>query len=363
MPLFMDFHIINDITVEEVKRAHIADLAVQDKYGVTYHQFWINEDAGSLFCLIEGPDKESCERVHREAHGNIACQIVKVESGFFKTLMGDSYTVDHGLVIGEKGEIDPANRFVLVIDIRGKTEARSITAINELALPDEPKKLVRRIIPVYQGRLIKSNDYVMAAFTEADSAISCAIEIRRQLVKKLDSSKNSNWNIQFKIGLAGGQPVTKRDEFFELTVQLAQRLCLIAGENDIVISSLVKKSCSFQDEINTLNPIHLSEEEFLKKLIDIAEEKMSDTDFNVEKLCHEIGISRPQLYRKVVSVTGKSPVQFIRKLKMNKALFLIREQNLNITEISLSVGYNNPSYFSKCFQDAYGVQPSHFLSN
>ena len=52
------------------------------KYGVTYHQYWFNEEAGTIYCLMEGPDKESCAATHREANGIIACQIVEVEGGY-----------------------------------------------------------------------------------------------------------------------------------------------------------------------------------------------------------------------------------------------------------------------------------------
>jgi hypothetical protein len=79
----MDYHIFPLITIEDVKLAHIADQAVQDKYGVTYHQFWVNEEAGTFFCLMEGLDKETCAMVHRKAHGNVACALVEAESGFF----------------------------------------------------------------------------------------------------------------------------------------------------------------------------------------------------------------------------------------------------------------------------------------
>jgi hypothetical protein len=56
MPLFMDFHKIENITLDAVRMAHSADEAIQDRYGVKYHQFWVNEEAGSVFCLVEGPD-------------------------------------------------------------------------------------------------------------------------------------------------------------------------------------------------------------------------------------------------------------------------------------------------------------------
>ncbi|HKI88702.1 MAG TPA: DUF4242 domain-containing protein, partial [Draconibacterium sp.] len=79
MPLYMDFHIIPDVTIEDVKSAHMADEEVQHKYGVKYHQFWVNEEAGTVFCLMEGPDKEACTATHQEAHGNVACKIEEVE--------------------------------------------------------------------------------------------------------------------------------------------------------------------------------------------------------------------------------------------------------------------------------------------
>ena len=101
MPLFMDYHIISDIDIDAVKEAHIADKSIQEKYGVKYIQFWVNQEAGTIFCLIEAPDEESCEQVHQEAHGNIACQIVQVESGFYKLFMGESHQLEDGIVVGK----------------------------------------------------------------------------------------------------------------------------------------------------------------------------------------------------------------------------------------------------------------------
>jgi AraC-like DNA-binding protein len=60
----------------------------------------------------------------------------------------------------------------------------------------------------------------------------------------------------------------------------------------------------------------------------------------------------------VIAITGRSPVSFIRDIRLNKALSLIRENKYNLSEIALEVGYNSPSYFSKCFQEKYGIQPS-----
>ena len=77
MPTYMDMH---DIP-EDVAGAHAADLKVQDKYGVNYKQYWVNESEGKVFCLVDAPDKESAARTHREAHGLEAHTLYEVKPG------------------------------------------------------------------------------------------------------------------------------------------------------------------------------------------------------------------------------------------------------------------------------------------
>lgn len=363
MPLFMDYHIVSDISIDAVKRGHMADKSVQDKYGVRYVQFWVNEDAGTIFCLIEAPDKESCKRVHQEAHGDIACKIIKVESGFYKLFMGESQRLDHGIVLGKDGELDKAYRFVLAIDIWGITKATDSDDLRHLNIPDKPKKLIRQIIPSYEGREIKNEGYdsIICVFTEADEAMDCAIEIQKELLKRIENQEDESWNITFKIGVGGGQPVTMKDHFFESTIRLAQRLSLIADSSEIVASNMVRKLSALEEKptgSSALKSIQLAEEEFLEQLFDITEDNLSDHEFNVEKLCRDIGVSRSQLYRKVKSTTGNSPVAFIRDMRLNKALSLIKENKYNLAEIAMEIGYSNPSYFSKCFKEKYGVKAS-----
>jgi AraC-like DNA-binding protein len=359
----MDYHIISDISIDAVKRGHMADRSVQDKYGVKYIQFWVNQEAGTIFCLIEAPDKESCEAVHQEAHGNIACNIVKVESGFYKLVMGESPKVDHGIVLAKDGDLDKAYRFVLAIDIQGITKASDSDDLKHLIIPDIPKKLIRQIIPSYEGREIKNKDYdgIMCVFTEADEALSCAIEIQKELLKRTESPDDESWNIRFKIGVGGGQPVTMSDQFFQDTIHLSRRLSLIADNGEIVASDMVRKLSELEESSKSssaLKTIQSAEEEFLKKLFDITEKNYSDYTFNVEKLCLDIGFSRSQLYRKVKAVTGRSPVEFIRDLRLTKALSLIKENRYNLSEVALEIGFNSPSYFSKCFREKFGVKAS-----
>jgi hypothetical protein len=81
MALYMDVHRDVDGRVEDVIEAHEQDVAVQDKYGVKYKKFWVDEDGGTVFCLFEGPSKEAGEKVHREAHGLTADEIHEVREG------------------------------------------------------------------------------------------------------------------------------------------------------------------------------------------------------------------------------------------------------------------------------------------
>ena len=82
MPLFMDVHHhVEGLTAEAVAGAHQADLATQAKYGVNYLQYWFDEASGKVFCLVEAPNKEAAEAVHREAHGLVADEITEVKEG------------------------------------------------------------------------------------------------------------------------------------------------------------------------------------------------------------------------------------------------------------------------------------------
>ena len=82
MPLFMDtHHKIDGLTAEAIKGAHAKDLEAQSKYGVKYLKCWFDEASGKAFCLVEAPDKEAANAVHREAHGLVADELVEVQEG------------------------------------------------------------------------------------------------------------------------------------------------------------------------------------------------------------------------------------------------------------------------------------------
>lgn len=81
MPTYLDVHDIPGVKAADVAGAHQADLQVQGRYGVDYKQYWVDEGAGKVFCLVDAPDKETAARVHREAHGLEAHTLHQVEQG------------------------------------------------------------------------------------------------------------------------------------------------------------------------------------------------------------------------------------------------------------------------------------------
>ena len=99
------------------------------------------------------------------------------------------------------------------------------------------------------------------------------------------------------------------------------------------------------------------DKQFVKQLHDIIQKNLSDSDFGVEDIGKEIGLSRVQLYRKVKAMTGSSVVDLIRKARLAKARRLLESRSMSISEVAYEVGFSAPSYFTKCFKAEYGILP------
>ncbi|WP_273157953.1 hybrid sensor histidine kinase/response regulator transcription factor [Bacteroides fluxus] len=100
------------------------------------------------------------------------------------------------------------------------------------------------------------------------------------------------------------------------------------------------------------------DEKLIENAIKYVEENISRSDLSVEELSHELGMSRVHLYKKLLQITGKTPIEFIRIIRLKRAAQLLRESQQNVSEIAYQLGFNNPKYFSKYFKDEFGVLPS-----
>jgi DNA-binding response OmpR family regulator len=102
------------------------------------------------------------------------------------------------------------------------------------------------------------------------------------------------------------------------------------------------------------------DEQFINKALDLIEKNISKTDYTVEELSRDLGMSRTLLYKKILSITGKPPLEFIRSLRLKRAAQLLLKSQLHVSEIAFEVGFNDPKYFRKHFKNEFGVLPSRY---
>ncbi len=116
------------------------------------------------------------------------------------------------------------------------------------------------------------------------------------------------------------------------------------------------------DNILSLNQVETKSrnEKFLVRVIEIVEEHLEDSDFDVEKFAGEMFMSRSQLHRKLKAITGYSTTEFIRFIRLKRAAQLLEANSGTVTEIAYKVGFDNIGYFSKCFKEVFGIPPSQF---
>lgn len=133
------------------------------------------------------------------------------------------------------------------------------------------------------------------------------------------------------------------------------------------IKNLLKAQAVFREKFSqrivlepTNTAITTPEEKFINKLMNIINEKIEDSYFDVNELVKEIGMSRAVLYKKVQTLTGLSVADLIKQMRLKKAAYLLKTTSFNVTEITYMVGFNHRKYFSKEFKKEYNLSPSEF---
>ncbi|MBP6829068.1 MAG: response regulator, partial [Saprospiraceae bacterium] len=100
------------------------------------------------------------------------------------------------------------------------------------------------------------------------------------------------------------------------------------------------------------------DEQLVRKAIDLVEQNIANADFSVEELSHALAMSRVYLYKKLLALTGKTPIEFIRVMRLKRAAQLLEKSQLTVAEVAYKVGFNNPKYFAKYFKEEYGMLPT-----
>jgi class 3 adenylate cyclase len=251
----MDIHEVpGGVSAEDVAKAHAEDVKIEDKYGVHYHKYWVNEKAGKIFCLCHAPNAEAAIQVHRKAHGMVADKVIEIQPELAEGFLGGVEVNEAGaaLVPGATDERDPGIRTILFTDIvESTTLTQTLGDEAAMALLDVHNTVVRGALANLSGREVKhTGDGIMASFVSAAAAVKCATQIQRDLAKHGENQRDRA--VKVRIGAAAGEPVEQHHDLFGCTVQLAARLCSHASPDQILVSNAIAELClgkgfSFQD--------------------------------------------------------------------------------------------------------------------
>jgi class 3 adenylate cyclase len=242
----MDIHEVSGgVSAEDVAKAHAEDVKIEDKYGVHYHKYWVNEKAGKIFCLCHAPNAEAAIQVHREAHGMVADKVIEIQPELAEGFLGGVEVNEAGaaLVPGATNERDPGIRTVLFTDIVDSTTlTQSLGDEAALAMLGVHDTIVRDALSASGGREVKhTGDGIMASFVSAAGAVRCAIQIQRELDKHAQANPERPHKV--RVGAAAGEPVEQHNDLFGSTVQLACRLCERAAPEQILVSNVIPELC------------------------------------------------------------------------------------------------------------------------
>lgn len=250
MPIFLDRHDMRGLSATDIAEAHRKDLELQDNYGVKFLTYWFDKKRETGFCLIDAPDAETAMRVHDEAHGNIAVDVIGVDLSAVEAFLGR--VADPALPIsGEEPEPDAAFRAVMftdIVDSTGMTARLGDTRSVEMVRAHD--SIVRRALKDFDGREVKhTGDGIMAAFDDAGAAIRSA----RATQSGFDIfNLASDEKLRVRIGLHAGEPVEDSNDLFGATVQIAARICAEAGADEIVTSETVRNLVPNDKEMKKL---------------------------------------------------------------------------------------------------------------
>jgi AraC-like DNA-binding protein len=358
----MDLHILPGVKAKDVAEAHKKDLVVQDEHGCKAMTYWIDEKRGNAFCLIEAPNKEAVEEMHSKAHGLVPNRIVEVDPLLVESFLGRindpevTETTEEGLKVFS----DTSFRILMLTTIDDPVlMEHHLGAEKTKELLSLHNEIIRKELASHGGIEVEhEGPGFIAPFTSAGKAVSCALAIREAI------SAAGLEITGFKIALNAGEPITKSERLFGDTIQFAEHICTIAESLQIGIASTVKELVSkdyFQHKEKGFLTLSPQDETLLGSLFNKLEENWQDPDFNVTDYCQTMAMSKSQLYRKTIALSGFSPNVLLKEFRLEKAKERMKQKRYNISQITFVSGFTSPSYFTKCFKKKFGLLPMAYL--
>jgi DNA-binding response OmpR family regulator len=134
-------------------------------------------------------------------------------------------------------------------------------------------------------------------------------------------------------------------------------------KNTLVLNRTLKDAYSKQIQILPDNvEIESADAKLIKTIVTYIETNLDNPDLSVEHLSKHVGMSRGSLYRKILELTGLSPIEYIRAIKLDKAAVLLEKTNFNIAQVSYMIGFDTPNYFARMFKDRFQMTPSQYIN-
>ena len=144
---------------------------------------------------------------------------------------------------------------------------------------------------------------------------------------------------------------------YDITV-LQTRIRNILNERQHLRETILSSSVSLPTSISFSNRM---DKEFMNRVLKVVEKEISNPDFQMDNFCRQLAMSRTAFYNKLKALTGMSPNDFVRKVRLDKAKVLLSSKIYNVTEVSEMVGFSDPKYFSICFKKQFDINPSKLL--
>ncbi len=350
MPLFMDIHKIDSVAVteEDMYKAHLRDVAVQNKHGLVYKKYYLNLQQKTAFCLMESPTKEACVESHKEAHGVGACNVIEVSrEDEFRPYMGEGGQNEQDLALTLSGEIDSGFRTIMLVDFLELKESHALMATN-----------IMDFIKNHKGNLVKiPSEKLMASFIDASDAIACCIAIAKYFETLEDQ-------VIFGMALSTGKPVDEYGtDLFEETKKKAKTLSRLGLQLGLCMDLDTKLSASNSKDIDKIDQTGITvidETAYIeiKKLEEVLIKNISNSAFNSDALNKKLGLSKTQAYRKISSLVGMSPNKLLSELRLMHAVRALKVEGKTVSEIAYDSGFNSPTYFTRVFRKRFNILPT-----
>ncbi|MCB0669628.1 MAG: DUF4242 domain-containing protein [Saprospiraceae bacterium] len=360
MPIYMDLHKVPGIEAKHAAEAHRADLQIQEKFGCRCLTYWVDEERGCAFCLIDAPDEQSVIDMHNDAHGLIPHEIIQVNSNVVEAFLGriTDPEIDYESPESARSFCDPTFRVIVVCRCKDR-----VLSDQEYGPAKADKlfslyfRLIRDNLEKYEGRQIEHRtDEFIISFVSAFQALRFTHQLSEQMHVAAEL-------IELKIAVDAGLPVEKHKDLFGVTIGNALNMLHVGESNQIICGPVLRKI--YKDDPpflfgeNQLRFLSQSDQESLNLLSKTLRGSFSDSNFGVADLSRQLATSKSGLYRTCIHLFNKPPGDLLKDYRLNRSIALLRA-GYNVGEAAFASGFASTSYFSKTFTDHYGLQPSQY---